>query len=128
MLLLKTIDMTADKAKYDECAKKLLTYDAVIAWILKSCTKEFSQYSVQFIIDNCLLGRPEISKKAVHQDQLDKCQVDGTENLDGDRRIDVMNTESAAIKEQTVYFDIRFKAQIPGEKEQYNSSSIWKFK
>lgn len=58
-----TIDMTADKAKYDECAKKLLTYEAVIAWILKSCTKEFSQYSVQFIIDNCLLGRPEISEK-----------------------------------------------------------------
>ena len=49
-----TIDLTADRAKYDECAKKLLTYNAVIAWILKSCTKEFSQYSVQFICDNCL--------------------------------------------------------------------------
>lgn len=107
-----TIDMAADKAKYDECAKKLLTYEAVIAWILKSCTKEFSQYSVQFIIDNCLLGRPEISERAVHQDQLD-----GTEKLNGNRRIETMNTESATIKEQTVYFDIRFKAQIPGQKE-----------
>ena len=50
----QTIELAADRARYDECAKKLLTYKAVIAWILKSCTKEFSQYSVKFICDNCL--------------------------------------------------------------------------
>ena len=40
--LAQAIDMAADKARYDECAKKLLSYKAVLAWILKSCTKEFS--------------------------------------------------------------------------------------
>ncbi|MEF2693243.1 MAG: hypothetical protein U0O03_00175 [Blautia wexlerae] len=44
--LAQTIDLAAERARYDECAKKLLTYKAVAAWILKSCTKEFSQYSV----------------------------------------------------------------------------------
>ena len=34
----QTIELAADRARYDECAKKLLTYKAVIAWILKSCT------------------------------------------------------------------------------------------
>ena len=52
----QTIELAANRARYDECAKKLLTYKAIIAWILKACTKEFSQYSVKFICDNCLNG------------------------------------------------------------------------
>ncbi len=53
----QTIDLALDKAKYDECAKKLLSYKSIIAWILKSCTKEFSQYSIAFIMDHCLKGK-----------------------------------------------------------------------
>ena len=108
----RTIDMAAERARYDECAKKLLTYESVIAWILKSCTKEFSQYSVKFIADRCLKEKPEISQKAVHPDQLDKEQ-----RLDGDRRIDGLNTEANSIKDQTVYYDIRFKAWLPEDDE-----------
>ena len=107
-----TIDLTADRAKYDECAKKLLTYNAVIAWILKSCTKEFSQYSVQFICDNCLTGDIEISQRSVHQDYLDK-----NTRLNGNQRIDGLNTEANSINEQTVYYDIRFKACLPDSDE-----------
>lgn len=110
----QTIDMAADQAMYDECAKKLLTYEAVIAWILKSCTKEFSQYSVQFIMDNCLKDKPEVSERAVHQDQPDRSGT--AAQLDGNRKIDEMNTEAVSIKEHTLHYDIRFKAQIPGEK------------
>ena len=69
--LAQTIDLAAGRARYDECAKKLLTYKAVAAWILKSCTKEFSQYSVKFICENCLKGNIEVSSRAVHQDQPD---------------------------------------------------------
>ena len=107
-----TIDLTAGRAKYDECAKKLLTYNAVIAWILKSCTKEFSQYSVQFICDNCLTGDIEISQRSVHQDYLDK-----NTRLNGNQRIDGLNTEANSINEQTVYYDIRFKACLPDSDE-----------
>ena len=71
--------------------------NTVIAWILKSCTKEFSQYSVNFICNNCLKDDAEISKRAVHQDQLDR-----DEKLNGDKRI---------------YYDIRFKAYLPGNPE-----------
>jgi hypothetical protein len=108
----QTIDVAADLARYDECAKKLLSYDVIVAWILKSCTKEFSQYSVQFIMDNCLREKPEISRRAVHQDQPDNDQV-----LDGDRSIEKGNSESTAIREQTIYYDIRFKAYVPGKDE-----------
>ena len=77
------IDLAADRARYDECAKKLLTYKAVIAWILKSCTKEFSQYSVNFICDNCLKENIEISSRAVHQDHPDRSKLlDGNEQID----------------------------------------------
>ncbi len=108
--LAQAIDLAADKARYDECAKRLLTYSSIIAWILKSCTEEFSQYSVSFIADHCLKDTPEISQKAVHPDQPDR-------NLDGDRRIDGLNTEANSIKEQTVYYDIRFRAYIPDVEE-----------
>ena len=50
--LAQAIDIAENRAKYDECAKKLLSYKAIIAWILKSCIKEFSQYEVQYICDN----------------------------------------------------------------------------
>ena len=106
--LAQTIDLAADLARYDECAKKLLTYKAVAAWILKSCTKEFSQYSIRFICENCLKSDIEISSRAVHQDQTDH-----TGPLDGNERIDSLNSEANAIKDQTVYYDIRFRAYIP---------------
>lgn len=108
----QTIELAADRARYDECAKKLLTYKAVIAWILKSCTKEFSQYSVKFICENCLKENAEVSKRAVHQDQLD-----AGDRLNGDERLDGLNTEANSIKDQTVYYDIRFKATLPDTDE-----------
>ena len=90
--LAQAIDIAGNRAKYDECAKKLLSYKAIIAWILKSCTKEFSQYGVQYICDNCLKEEAEVSTHAVHQDELDK-----DNKLDGDERVEGMNTESNSI-------------------------------
>jgi hypothetical protein len=113
--LATTITTAADKARYDECAKKLLSFDVIIAWILKSCTDEFSQYSIKYIMENCLKEKPEISKRAVHQDHPSK--EDEQELLDGNSRIEELNSESTSIREQTVYFDIRFKAYLPDEEE-----------
>ena len=119
--LAQTIDLISDRAKYDECAKKILTYKAIIAWILKSCTKEFSQYSVKFICDNCLKDDVEISKHAVHQDQLDR-----DEKLNGDERIEGLNLEANAVKDQTVYYDIILKPIFLETLNLYNLLSIWK--
>jgi hypothetical protein len=110
--LAQTIDVAAARARYDECAKKLLSYQVIAAWILRSCVKEFSQNSVQYIMDNCLKEKPEISTRAVHQDHPDRQKL-----LDGDRMVDQENSEATGIKEQTVYFDIRFQASVPGATE-----------
>ena len=110
--LAQAIDIAGNRAKYDECAKKLLSYKAIIAWILKSCTKEFSQYGVQYIRDNCLKEEAEVSPHAVHQDELDK-----DKRLGGDERIEGMNTESNSIQEHTIYYDIRLPAFLPESNE-----------
>ena len=54
----------------------------------------------------------ELSEHALHQDQLNRA-----ERLNGDKRLDGLNTESNAVKDQTVYYDIRFKATLPESKE-----------
>lgn len=110
--LAQTIDMAGNEAKYDVCAKKLLSYKAIIAWILKTCTKEFAEYSISYICENCLKEEAEVSKYAVHQDELDS-----DEKIDGDERVEGLNTESKSIKEQTVYYDIRLPAYLPENDE-----------
>lgn len=123
--LAQTIDLAADKIRYDECAKKVLSYRAIIAWILKYCTKEFSKYTVSYIYENCLPGKVEISSRAVHQDEMDK--EENEKKLGGNQRVDGQNTEANSIKEQTVYYDIRFGAILPGKKNQSRLLLIWKF-
>lgn len=39
--LAEVLDLVANKARYDACAKKILAFKAIDAWILKYCTKEF---------------------------------------------------------------------------------------
>lgn len=63
--LAEVIDTVADKAKYDRCAKKLLSFKAIDAWILKTCVKEFSLCSVDYISEHCMSGEVEISEHAV---------------------------------------------------------------
>lgn len=110
--LAETIDTVANKAKYDNCAKKLLAFKAIDAIILKHCTKEFSGFSVDYICKHCLSGDVEISERAVHQDQLNQSQ-----RINGDEQVTKMNSESSSINEGTVYFDVRFNAVLPGNKE-----------
>lgn len=114
--LAQAIDIAGNRAKYDECAKKLLSYKAIIAWILKSCIKEFSQYGVQYICDNCLKEEAEVSTHAVHQDELGD-ELDKDNKLDGDERVEGMNTESNSIQEHTIYYDIRLPAFLPKSNE-----------
>lgn len=110
--LAEVIDTVADKAKYDRCAKKLLSFKAIDAWILKYCTQEFSLYSIEYIMEHCMSDKVEVSEHAVHQDELNRKQ-----EVNGDKQITKLNSESSSINEGTVYFDVRFNATIPGTKE-----------
>ena len=106
--LAEAIDVVADKAQYDRCAKKLLAFKAIDAWILKTCVKEFFPYSVEYITDYCLSGEVEISEHAVHQDQLNR-----SKRVNGDEQVSKMNSESSSVNEGTVYYDVRFTAIAP---------------
>ena len=106
--LAEAIDVVADKAQYDRCAKKLLAFKAIDAWILKTCVKEFYPYSVEYITEHCLSGEVEISEHAVHQDQLNR-----SKRVNGDEQVTKMNSESSSVNEGTVYYDVRFTAIAP---------------
>lgn len=106
--LAEAIDVVADKAQYDRCAKKLLAFKAIDAWILKTCVKEFYPYSVEYITNHCLSGEVEISEHAVHQDQLNR-----SKRVNGDEQVSKMNSESSSVNEGTVYYDVRFTAIAP---------------
>lgn len=109
--LAKLIKVTDKRAKYDTQVKKLLANEAILAWILKTCTEEFAPYSPQEII-RCIEGEPEISLKAVHADDLDADEL-----IDSNRSVGGENTEDNSLKEQTVYYDIRLNACAPGDKQ-----------
>ena len=106
--LAEAIDTVADKAKYDRCAKKFLSFKAIDAWILKTCVKEFSLFSVDYISEHCMSGEVEISEHAVHQDELNRGQ-----KINSDEQVTKMNSESSSINEGTVYYDVRFNAIAP---------------
>lgn len=108
--LAKMIDTTALAAQYDRSAKKLLSFKAVDAWILKCCVKEFASLSVDEIVDKCLTGEPEISEHSVHRDHLNR-------KFNGDKQLLMLNSESSSVNEGTVYYDVRFNAVVPGKEE-----------
>lgn len=110
--LAKLIEITNERAKYDSQVKKLLANEAILAWILKTCTEEFAPYSPNEII-KCIEGEPEISQKAVHSDELDADEA--AELISSDKSIEGANTEDSSIKEQTVYYDVRVNASAPGD-------------
>ncbi len=104
--LAKLIEASEDKIRYDTQVKKVLANEAILAWILKTCTEEFASCSLHEI-RKCI-GVPEISRKAVHQNEPDA-------PLDSDRQIESVGTEDGSLGEQTVFYDIRFHACAPGK-------------
>lgn len=110
-LLAKTIRITEEQAKYDAQVKKLLANEAILAWILKTCTEEFADYEPEEIIP-CIEGKPEISERAVHP--VDKDAAKDGHFTSSDRNIEGVNTEDGSLREQTIYYDIRLNATAPG--------------
>lgn len=96
--------MAGEMISYDEACKKVLANKIILAWILKSCVKEYYNYSVEDIAEKYIEGEPIVSGVAVHADET-------AEFVAG------MNTEDTTIKEGTVTFDIKFKTILPDTKE-----------
>lgn len=89
-LLARHIDAAKEKVKYDSQVKTILANKAILAWILKTCTEEFADYSPAEII-SCIEGNPEISRRAVHAVDLDAAENE--EMLSSDTDIEGSNTE-----------------------------------
>ena len=95
--------------QYDASVKKILANKKILAWILKECVPEFKDIPVEYIAKRCI-GKPEISVTAVDQDEQDR-EEDQTENIIG------LNIEDSSEKEGKIFYDIRFNATVPGDKQ-----------
>ena len=100
--LANSIDASADKAKLDEVAKKLVKHKIILAEILKECVEEFRDYEIPFIENRCIVGDVQMDEVSVDQD---------TE--DADSSIVGSDTEDNSHKEGLVRYDLVFDARVP---------------
>lgn len=96
------LSTAGEKTAYDNACKKLLANKEILAWIMKSCLSEYRDYSVEEIAGNYIEGNPEISKTALHRDEMSVIPM-----IKGE------NTEDTSINEGIVTYDIRFRAIVP---------------
>lgn len=88
--------------QYDNICKTILAHKEISAWILKHTTKEFQNFSIEYIVQHCLTEKPEISTIGV---------MPGTSTPLPTLRTD--NTEDNVPNEGKVFYDIRFRAKLP---------------
>lgn len=93
------IRATDQKAQYDASCKRLLSEKIFLAWIMKSCLKEYENCKVEEIAEKYIEGEPEISAVPVAPDETNKIRG--------------LDTEDKTLTEGTVTYDIRFMATLP---------------
>ncbi len=107
-ILYKDLEVSRAKEIYDESCKNILANKIILAWIMKSCMKEYKDCSIRDIADHYIEGTPEISQREVHRDEApasDPGKIRGE------------NTEDKAVNEGTVRYDIMFRAILPQSQE-----------
>ena len=104
-----------DKITLDASAKTLLSYRVIIAFILKACIPELSEFSLEKIQNECIIGEPDISSLHVHRDSSDRAEKPEKINQSGNEDTDV--------DEGKVTYDIRFIVHIP-ENDEYTKVYI----
>lgn len=95
------IRATDQKAQYDAACKRLLSEKIILAWIMKSCLKEYRDCDVKEIAEKYIEGEPEIGTVPVAPDETNAAKIRGTD------------TEDKSLTEGTVTYDIRFLATLP---------------
>ena len=101
-ILENDIPLQARKDKYDAACKAVLAHKVILAWILKYCTAEFVECSIEDIMDRYIEGTPEVATAVVHRSKKNKSLlIDGT------------NTEDSSVTEGLVTFDVKFVAHAP---------------
>lgn len=103
----ETLRMADMKTSYDEACKLLLSEKMVLAWIMKSCLREYQDCDVREIAEKYIEGKPEVSS---HQKEENETNVTS--------RIYGMKNEDVTLTERKVFFDIRFYAVAPVSNQQ----------
>lgn len=108
---------TADKISfYDASCKRLLSSKIILAWILKSCLKEFRNYGAYEIAEKYIKGEPYVSTTAVYPDGCTGDEASQGKDT-GSEIVQGTTTEDVTIQEGTVTYDIRFLACYPASEE-----------
>ena len=130
-----------DKTTLDRHVKNLFGHKAVLVPLLQYCVSEFKGLSAQFIMENCFVGDPIVGKIPVNRDEpadpdapaFPPWEMDGLdlnelmdvtpshteeetgENslLDGNEKVQVLNTEDKTQNEGTAIYDIVFQVRVP---------------
>lgn len=93
--------MTEDKfTKYDELCKRVLAHKLILSRILKTCVEEFYDCTLDDIMNKYIEGEPEIGEAPLRPDQI---------LIHGD------SGEDTSLSEQTIRYDIKFRASAPGD-------------
>ena len=131
-----------DKTILDRHVKNLFGHKAVLVPLLQYCVSEFKGLSAQFIMENCFVGDPIVGRIPVNRDEpadpdapaFPPREMDGLdlnelmdvtpsyaeeekgENslLDGNEKVQVLNTEDKTQNEGTAIYDIVFQVRVPG--------------
>jgi len=97
--------ITDDSAGYDAACKRILAEKAILARIMKACLEEYKDCDVNEIAEKYIESQPRVSAVSVLPDE-ERPLIGG------------MATEDKSVNEGTVVYDIRFRATLPGSKEQ----------
>ena len=120
----RELDTAKDNVRYDEYVKRVLSNKYILAWILKSTTEEFKNYSIETIAMKCIEKDIQIGEIPVYPGATNTrvppsggIQKDNESIHQKPHMITGDLTESRIPGEGTVTYDIRFRATVPGEKD-----------
>ena len=104
--LAHTIDQIEYDSRYDRTAKKLLANKQILAQIMKGCVNEYSDCTVDDIVEKYIEGTPEVGSVGVHVDDTNRPKK-STDVIKGS------NNEDSTLTEETLFYDVRFDAIAP---------------
>ena len=104
--LAHAITQTEYDSSYDKAAKKLLANKQILAQIMKGCVNEYSDCTVDDIVEKYIEGTPEVGSVGVHVDDTNRPKK-STDVIKGS------NNEDSALTEGTLFYDVRFDAIAP---------------
>ena len=99
------IHATDQSARYDAACKRLLSQKIILAWIMKSCLKEYRDCDVKEIAEKYIEGTPQVGIVPVAPDETNAPRIRG------------MGSQDTSLTEGSSVYDIRFRALAPSSNE-----------